>query len=67
MYPVRPRPQKEYDWSRAAERAIDLSISSGLFLAPRLVLLDMAARLKKQSEEVHQAELAEQIEHLRAA
>jgi hypothetical protein len=40
-----------YDWSRATACAIDLAISSGLFLAPRRVLLEMAAELKRQADE----------------
>jgi len=40
-----------YDWSRATARAIDLAISSGLFLAPRRVLLEMAAELRRQADE----------------
>jgi len=38
-------------WSRATARAIDLAISSGLFLAPRRVLLEMAAERKRQADE----------------
>jgi len=40
-----------YDWSRATARAIDLAISSGLFLAARRVLLEMAAELRCQADE----------------
>jgi hypothetical protein len=43
------------DWSRATARAIDLAIASGLFLAPRRVLLEMAAELKRQAEEPAEA------------
>jgi len=49
------RPQTEsgrgFDSARATERAIELAISSGLFLAPRRILLDMAAQLKKRAEQ----------------
>jgi hypothetical protein len=41
-----------------------LAISTGLILAPRRILLDMAAEFKRQAEEVHKAE---QIEGLLAA
>jgi len=40
-----------YDRSRATVRAIDLAISSGLFLASRRILLEMAAELRRQAEE----------------
>jgi hypothetical protein len=52
------------DWRRATERAIELAISTGLILAPRRILLDMAAEFKRQAEEVPKAE---QIEGLLAA
>jgi len=35
-----------YDWSRATQRTIDLAITSGLFLAPGRVLLDMEAEFR---------------------
>jgi hypothetical protein len=52
---IQPRPAG-YDWSGATGRAIDLSIRSGLFLAPRRVLLDMAAETNQQSQAVSRPE-----------
>lgn len=52
-----------YDWSRAMARAIDLAISSGLFLASRRVLREMAAELKRQAEKA----VVEEMELLKAA
>ena len=49
--PTQEESRGAYDWSRATARAIDLAISSGLFLAPRRVLLEMAAELKRQADE----------------
>ncbi len=37
-------------WSEATVRAIDLAINSGLLLAPRRLLLSMAAELKSHTE-----------------
>ncbi len=53
-----------YEVSRAAERAIDLAILSGLFLAPRRVLLEMALKLEREVEEAAQTE---QVEMAKAA
>jgi len=48
--PLQEESRGTYDWSRATARAIDLAISSGLFLAPR-VLLGMAVELRHQADE----------------
>jgi len=49
--PLQEESRGTYDWSRATARAIDLAISSGLFLAPRRVLLGMAVELRHQADE----------------
>ena len=46
-FPSQEESRGAYDWSRA----IDSAILSGLFLAPRRVLLEMAAELKRQADE----------------
>jgi hypothetical protein len=51
----------------ATERAIDLSIRSGLFLASRRVLRDMAAELKWQSQVISMVSRAEEVEERKAA
>jgi hypothetical protein len=51
----------------ATQAAIDLSIRSGLFLAPRRVLLDMAAELKRQSQVIKTVRRAEEVEEHKAA
>jgi len=60
------RPQREdgrvFDCARATDRAIELSISSGLSPAPRRILLDMAAQLKKQAEEKNRQTESREIE-----
>ena len=56
---------REYDWSRATAHAIDLAILSGLFLAPRRVVLEMAAKPKQQTEKAAVKE--EEMELLKAA
>jgi hypothetical protein len=50
-FPSQEESRGAYDWSRATARAIDSAILSGLFLAPRRVLLEMAAELKRQADE----------------
>ena len=62
--PTQEESRGAYDWSRATARAIDLAISSGLFLAPRQVLLEMAAELKRQADE---PAAAREMELLKAA
>ena len=51
----------------ATETAIDLCIRSGLFLAPRRVLLDMAAELGRQSQVIRTLRRAEEVEERKAA
>lgn len=43
-------PREADNWGLSITRAIDLAIASGLFLAPRRVLLEMAETLKHESE-----------------
>jgi hypothetical protein len=45
------------------ENTIDLIIGSGLFLAPRRVLLDKSADLKQQSQRIDSAGAVEEVEH----
>ena len=47
----------------AIESAIDLVIGSGLFIAPRRVLLDRSADLKQQSPRPNNAGAAEAAQH----
>jgi len=46
----------------ATETAIDLTIRTGLFLAPRRVLLDMSADLKRQSQRISRVSTTEEVE-----
>ena len=45
----------------AIENAIDLTIRTGLFLAPRRVLLDMSADLKRQSQRISRVSTTEEV------
>lgn len=47
----------------AIENAIDLVIGSGLFIAPRRVLLDRSADLRQQSPSPNNAGAAEDARH----
>jgi hypothetical protein len=47
----------------AIENSIDLIIGSGLFLAPRRVLLEKSADLKQHSQRIDSAGAAEEVEH----
>jgi hypothetical protein len=49
------------------ENAIGLIIRSGLFLAPRRVLLGMASELKRQSQAISKVMRAEKVEEHKAA
>ena len=50
------------DYMNATETAIDLTIRTGLFLAPRRVLLDMSADLKRQSQRISRVSTTEEVE-----
>jgi len=50
------------DYMNAIENAIDLTIRTGLFLAPRRVLLDMSADLKRQSQRISKVSTTEEVE-----
>lgn len=50
------------DYMNASENAIDLTIRTGLFLAPRRVLLDMSADLKRQSQRISRVSKTEEVE-----
>ena len=47
----------------AIETAIDLIIGSGLFVAPRRVLLDRSADLKRQSQTISIVSRTKEVEH----
>ncbi len=42
--------------------AIDLIIASGLFIAPRRVLLERSADLKRQSQKINRVNTTEEVE-----
>jgi len=46
----------------AIENTIDLIIGSGLFIAPRRVLLDRSAELKRQSQRIDSADATRKVE-----
>jgi len=47
----------------AIENTIDLIIGSGLFIAPRRVLLERSADLQRQSQRINRANTTEEVEH----
>jgi len=47
----------------AIENTIDLIIGSGLFIAPRRVLLERSADLERQSQRIDQVNTTEEVEH----
>jgi len=46
----------------AIENTIDLIIGSGLFIAPRRVLLERSADLERQSQRIDQVNTTEEVE-----